>query len=78
MRVPFPLLAKRLNVVNHPLDKKFRTSAEAKGDGLDPVKYVLAPQSFITNRSKAVLLLWFLYVTCRYVRVYMAFSNMVT
>ena len=30
----------------------------------DPVKPVLAPQYFNTDRSKAVLLLWFLTVTC--------------
>ena len=29
-----------------------------------PVKPVLAPQYFYTDRSKAILLLWFLVVTC--------------
>ena len=55
------------------------TTAESKGENLDPVKLVQAPpppQYSITDRSKAVLLLWFLYVTC-YVCMYMVFSNMV-
>ena len=34
---------------------------EAEGEG---VKSVSAPQYFYTDRSKAVLLLWFLTVTC--------------
>ena len=38
---------------------------EAEGEvGWDPVKPVKAPQYFNTDRSKAVLLLWFLTVTC--------------
>ena len=41
---------------------KCLTTAEAKGEGLDPVKHVSGPQVIITDRSKAVTLLWFLSV----------------
>ena len=44
--------------------KMFRTSAEAKSEGLDPVKHVSVPHLSITDRSKAVLLLKFLQVSC--------------
>ena len=40
-------------------DHIFRTTAEAKGEDLGPVKHFKIPPYFITNRSKAVLLLWF-------------------
>ena len=36
----------------------------SRGRGLVPVKPVLTPQYFNTDRSKAVLLLWFLTITC--------------
>ena len=36
----------------------------SRGRGWDPVIPVEAPQYFNTDRSKAVLLLWFLTVTC--------------
>ena len=44
-------------------DQMFRTTAEAKAEGLDPVEHVLPPpplQIFFSGRSKVVLLLWFL------------------
>ena len=42
--------------------RMFRTTAEAKGEDLDPVNMFKTPppQKSITDRSKAVLLLWFL------------------
>ena len=46
----------------------FRTIAEGQIEGWDPVKLVLATQPFISDRSKAVLLLLFLTVvhcTCQ-------------
>ena len=43
--------------------RMFRTTAEAKGKDLDPVNMFKTPppppQKSITDRSKAVLLLWF-------------------
>ena len=41
--------------------RMFRTTAEAKGEDLDPVNMFKTPppQKSITDRSKAVLLLWF-------------------
>ena len=47
--------------------RMFRTTAEAKGEDLDPVKHVKdppPPPKSITDRSKAVLLLWFFNVAC--------------
>ena len=54
-------------------------TAEAEGEGLDPVKRIKAPPppKYITDRSKALLLLWFLSVTC-HVCMYMVLSNMVS
>ena len=57
----------------------FQTTAEAKEESLDLVKLDKYPllQESITDCFKAVLLLWFLNVTCC-ACLYMAFSNMVT
>ena len=40
--------------------RMFRTTAEAKGEDLDPVNMIKTPppQKSIADRSKAVLLLW--------------------
>ena len=45
----------------------FGTTAEAEGEGLDPVKHVKASEYCITDRSKAVLLLWFFTVVYVYI-----------
>ena len=46
--------------------RMFRTTAEAKGEDLDPVKHVEGPPTPkpITDHSEAVLLLWFFNVAC--------------
>ena len=53
------------NVSNH---------CRSLGRGFGSGKTCLYPQLFITDRSKAVLLLWFLSITC-YVCMCMVFSN---
>ena len=49
------MVTKQLYVLSHDRNR---------GRGWVPVKPVKAPQYFNTDRSKAVLLLWFLTVTC--------------
>ena len=48
----------------HSYYSLFLSYNKSWGRGWEPVKPVVAPQYFYTDRSKAVLLLWFLTVTC--------------
>ena len=73
-----------LNVFRLYVDRKIIVLVEwyhpgSRGRGLDPVKMFKPPPPplSITNRSKAVLLMWFLNAAC-YVCMYMVFSNMVS
>ena len=59
------------------MEQTVSQNCKAEGVDLNPAKPFKAPEQSFTNRSKAVLPLWFLNITCCSIRVSTVLRNMI-